>query len=80
MADWHLLGRPLTHAIRQALDVSLDRDVAWVESCRDFEGELLLANLRGRVGELTPADWAQLRERALHVWQVLARARPWVLR
>lgn len=74
MADWALLGRPLAHAIRQALDVSLDRDVALVESCRDFKGEALLANLRGRVGELKPADWAQLRERALHVWRVLIEA------
>lgn len=65
------LGRPLTHAIRLALDVDLDRDVAWVESCRDGQGEELLMELRPRVEELQPHDWLALRQRAPHVWRVL---------
>lgn len=66
------LGRPLAHAIRYTLDVSLPRDIAWIESCRDTEGEELLALLRNRLHEMTVDDWRALREGKPHVQRLLA--------
>lgn len=75
-APWgEVLGRPLAHAIRYALNVALARDVAWVESCRDENGERLLSELRGRVDELAPHDWLALRHTKEHVWRVLVDAK-----
>lgn len=66
-----VMARPLTHAIRHALNVDLPRDVWWIERCRDEAGETLLAQLRARVGELAPRDWLALRHTKAHVWRVL---------
>lgn len=69
------LGRPLTHAIRYTLNVELPRDVAWIESCRDTQGEALLDTLRHRLHEMTAEDWRALREGKPHVQRLLARWR-----
>lgn len=73
-----MLARPLAHAIRFTLDVELPRDVAWLESCRDMQAEEVLAELRGRTGELSASDWASIRaakphlHRLLNQWRVTA--------
>lgn len=66
-----LLGRPLVHGIREALNVELARDVYWLELCRDSQGEELLAQLRPKVGQMRGADWMTVRRTKEHVWRVL---------
>lgn len=68
---WVLLGRPLVHIIRKELDVSLVRDLYWLELCRDTQGEELLAELRPRVHTMRAAHWGAIRRNKPHVWRVL---------